>query len=99
MPPQRPSELVALDVEDLTFVNEPDQGSAGLIVHIRRYNSDQTVAGADVNIQYASTPSACPVRSALYHVREIKAGPLFFNIDRRGRHADFQTRRAGPHLC
>lgn len=81
----RASELVALNVADLTFVDEPDSGTGGLIVHIGRSKTDQTAAGTDINIAYASTPSACPVRAALYHVRDIKTGPLFCNIDRHGR--------------
>lgn len=81
----RASELVALDVEHLSFIDEPDSGTGGLVVHIARSKTDQTSTGADINISYASTPSACPVRAALYHVRDIKTGPLFRNIDRHGR--------------
>lgn len=81
----RASELVALDVEHLSFVDEPDRGTGGLIVRIDRSKTDQAGHGATITIPYSSSRSACPVRAALYHVRDIKTGPLFCNIDRHGR--------------
>jgi site-specific recombinase XerD len=53
----RRSELVALDVADVAFVED------GLIVQIRSSKTDQEGKGRSVGIPYASTLAVCPVRS------------------------------------
>jgi integrase len=56
----RRSELVALDCEDVDFVEQ------GVIVHIRRSKTDQEGAGEMVGIPRAISQEICPVR-ALEH--------------------------------
>lgn len=76
----RRSELVALDVEDVTATGD------GLRVMVRRSKTDPEAQGREVGIPWGSHPEACPVR-ALTAWREfagITAGPLFRPVDRHG---------------
>lgn len=76
----RRSELVALDVENLSF------GRGGLVATIRRSKTDQEGQGRRVGIPYGSTPTTCPVR-ALQSWLEIlgsDTGPVFRGINRHG---------------
>jgi integrase len=68
----RRSELVALDVEDIEFVNE------GLVVHQRRSKTDQEGVGRKIAVPYGRT-NACPVRALrgwLEHAH-IESGAVF----------------------
>ena len=51
----RRSELVALDVEDITDTDE------GLRIAVRRSKADQEGEGAAVGLPYGSNPATCPV--------------------------------------
>ncbi len=76
----RRSELVALDMEDLGFVNE------GLIVHQRRSKTDQEGEGRKIAVPYGRT-SACPVKAVqqwLGHA-QIVSGAIFLSVGKGGR--------------
>jgi integrase len=77
----RRSELVALDVEDVT------EGPDGLTVRLRRSKTDQEGAGRTVGIPYGSNLATCPVRAwrAWLELSEIAEGPAFRSVDRHGR--------------
>jgi integrase len=77
----RRSELVGLDVEDVT------EGPDGLTVRLRRSKTDQEGAGRTVGIPYGSNPSTCPVRAwrAWLELSGISEGPVFRSVDRHGR--------------
>jgi len=74
----RRSELVALDVADVTWTVE------GLEVTIRRGKTDQEGRGRTIGLPYGSTPTSCPVRAlrAWLDAAGIAAGPLFRGITR-----------------
>jgi integrase len=76
----RRSELVGLDVEDLSF------GRDGLTVTLRRSKTDQEGAGQKVGAPYGSTPATCPVRNlrAWLDAAHVTAGPVFRGVDRWG---------------
>ena len=80
----RPSELVALDVDDLSFHGDPDLNVGGMLVHIRHAKNDPTGLGADIAIPYSTHPLTCPVRITKRWTRTHRSGPLFANIDRHG---------------
>jgi len=77
----RRSELVGLDVSDLSFTN------GGLIVQMRRSKTDQEGKGFTKGIPYASLAAACPVRAvrAWLDSAKIEAGPIFRRVTRSGR--------------
>lgn len=77
----RRSELVALNVGDVTTVAE------GLVVTTRRSTTNLADAGELLGIPYGSTTSTCPVRAveAWYQAAGISGGPLFRPVDRHGR--------------
>jgi integrase len=74
----RRSELVALDVADLTFT------ARGVEVVIRRSKTDQEGAGRTVAIPLGSQAETCPVRrlQAWLTVAGIVEGPVFRSVDR-----------------
>jgi integrase len=77
----RRSELVALDVEDLSF--DP---AKGVLLTIRRSKTDQERAGAQVAVPYARAGNdLCAVRALLawLETAEIHRGPVFRQM-RRG---------------
>ncbi len=76
----RRSELVALDVDDLGFVNE------GLIVHLRRSKTDQEGEGRKIAVPYGRT-SACPVKAVLAWLEQaqITSGAVFKSVGKGGR--------------
>ena len=79
---RRRSELVALDVEDLSWL---DHGRTGYSVTIRRSKTDQEGKGDTVFLP--ETRSAlCPVHHlrAWLQAGEITEGPLFRSVDRFG---------------
>jgi site-specific recombinase XerD len=82
----RRSELVALDVEDITDTDE------GLRIAVRRSKADQEGEGAAVGLPYGSNPATCPVRAwrAWLEVSGITGGPAFRALTR---HDKLSTRR------
>ena len=79
----RRSELVALDVSDVSFRAE------GVVLTVRRSKTDQEGAGADVAIAGGDHEATCPVR-ALRSWLELRGegGALFVSVDRYGRHGE-----------
>jgi integrase len=76
----RRSELVALNVEDISFVGE------GLIVHLRRSKTDQEGEGRKIAVPYGRT-LACPVKAVqdwLGHA-QIASGAVFPSVGKGGR--------------
>jgi integrase len=73
----RRSELVALDVCDLTFSDE------GVSVLLRRSKTDQHGAGMTKAIPFGANESTCPVRAlrAWLGARGITDGPVFRALD------------------
>jgi integrase len=69
----RRSELVALDVSDLTF------GPEGLLIKIRRSKTDQEGSGRDVAIPHGTYELTCPVRAMpkWLEAAAIVEGPIF----------------------
>lgn len=79
----RASELVGLDVEDLTVVGDPAVGDGGLLIRVR---AGKAAAGVDwVAVPYASQWATCPVRRTIAYIRTIRTGAVFRHIDRHGR--------------
>jgi site-specific recombinase XerD len=76
----RRSELVSLDVADLSFVPE------GLTVLLRRSKTDQEGAGEKIGIPWGARGETCPVRAvrAWLDASGIGEGPIFRPIDRHG---------------
>ena len=76
----RRSELVGLDVEDLSFTDD------GLVVTLRRSKTDQEGEGGKVGVPYGSNPETCPVRSmkAWLEASGIDSGPVFRPVNRHG---------------
>jgi integrase len=76
----RRSELLALDVADVTFVPE------GLRIVIRRSKTDQEGRGRTLGIPYSSVLSVCPVRSLRewLDVAGITEGAIFRSISKDG---------------
>jgi site-specific recombinase XerD len=77
----RRSELVALEVRDLTFTAE------GLEVTIRRSKTDQDGKGRRLGIPLAASPKACPVRALQEWLAaaKIDSGAILRAVDRHGR--------------
>jgi site-specific recombinase XerD len=76
----RRSELVALDVEHLTF-----DAARGLLVMVARSKADQEQEGAEVAVPYAQQPDRCAVRALRRYLDAagIHRGPVFRQM-RRG---------------
>lgn len=72
----RRSELVALNVEHLTFESE------GVLVFVERSKTDQAGAGRTIGIRRQSDKEICPVKALEDWIREgkIETGPLFRRI-------------------
>lgn len=77
----RRSELVSLDVEDLTFSAE------GLLLRLRRSKTDQEAEGRDVAIPFGLKGDTCPVCAlkAWLHAAAITTGPVFRSMRCGGR--------------
>jgi integrase len=77
----RRSELVALDVADISRASE------GLVVRVNRSKNDQEGRGGEKGIPCASDPALCPVRAlaAWLDAAEITSGALFRGVSRFGR--------------
>jgi len=80
----RRSELVSLDVTDVTF------GGDGLVVQLRRSKTDQEGEGRKVGLPFGSNPLTCPVRALRdrLDVALMARGPIFRAVDRHGNVAD-----------
>ncbi len=78
----RRSELVALDVGDLSF-----DLARGVMARVRRSKTDQLAEGAEVAIPFGSQPEVCPVRAleAWRVASQVQEGALFRSVDRHGR--------------
>jgi site-specific recombinase XerD len=76
----RRSELVALDVGDISF------GAGGAIVTVRRSKTDQEGAGELVGIPFGRHPDTCPVRAlrAWVEAAGITEGAVFRQVNRHG---------------
>jgi site-specific recombinase XerD len=76
----RRSELVALDVADIT---EDDNG---LRLLVRRSKTDQEGQTALVGVPYGSNPATCPVRAwrAWQQTAALETGPAFRAVNRHG---------------
>lgn len=74
----RRSELVSIDVEDVTEVDD------GLRVRLKRSKTDQEGAGETKGIPFGSNPETCPVRAwrAWIERSGIKDGPVFRPVNR-----------------
>jgi site-specific recombinase XerD len=77
----RRSELVALDVDDLEFVD------AGLIVHKRRSKTDQDGAGAEIAVPHGVKLKPVAAVRAWLDAAAIAAGPVFRPIGKGTRGA------------
>lgn len=76
----RRSELVALQVADVTFTED------GLEVNLRRSKTDQEGKGERKGIPYGSDRATCPVRAlkAWLEAAGISSGPVFRSVTRHG---------------
>ena len=76
----RRSELVGLDVADVTF------GAEGLRLVVRKSKTDQHGEGHAKGIRYGEHPATCPVRALRAWLRAagIERGPIFRSINRHG---------------
>jgi integrase len=77
----RRSELVALDVDDVT------PAAKGLVVLVRRSKTDQERRGDEVPIFFSNRAEHCPVRSldAWLAAADVKDGAIFRALGRRDR--------------
>lgn len=76
----RRSEIVALTLQDVEFVDE------GVIISLRRSKTDQEGAGEKVGVPFGSHRDTCPVRSlrAWIDAAKITEGPLFRSVSKHG---------------
>lgn len=76
----RRSEIVSLNVEDLTFTRE------GLVILLRKSKTDQAGESQEIALPYGSHPLTCPVRSLQdwLDASGIANGAIFRAIDRHG---------------
>ena len=76
----RRSELVALDVADLTFVGR------GLEAIVGRSKTDQEGRGLTKNVERGSDPTTCAVRAVRdwLELAGVVEGPVFRSVDRHG---------------
>lgn len=76
----RRSELVALDIEDLSL------SDAGLIVKIKKSKTDQTGRGRTIGISFGSNKDTCPIRAlkTWLEISKTSKGALFYPIDQWG---------------
>lgn len=91
----RRSELVSLDVSDLSFDDE------GLRVRLRRDKGDQEGAGRVVGIPYGSHRETCPVRSlrAYLEAAQLTQGPVFQSLRRSRRELLSGRRLSDQAVC
>lgn len=75
----RRSELVALDVTAISFVQE------GLVVYLRKSKTDQEAVGRKIGVPFGRT-AACPVKALQQWLDhgQISAGPIFTSVKKSG---------------
>lgn len=87
----RRSEIVALDFEDIDFVEE------GMTVRIVRSKTDQDGEGYKIGIPFALDERYCAVKHLEHWIllAKIETGPLFFGIGTPGKkfHVDVERKR------
>lgn len=78
---QRRSNVVALDVSDVRFVDD------GLAVTIRRSKTDQEGRGHLIGVPFGSSRATCPARALRRWLdfAGIVEGPIYRGVDRAGR--------------
>ena len=69
----RRSEIVALDVDDLTFTDD------GVVVFLAKRKNDQEGEGSKIGVPFGSDPITCPVRNLRSHLGDTDEGPIFLN--------------------
>ncbi|MEM8621639.1 MAG: tyrosine-type recombinase/integrase [Actinomycetota bacterium] len=69
----RVSEIVALDVDDITVHGDADHGQGGAIVHIGRSKTDQTGQAVDIGVPFSRHLNSCPVRATMALTRKLTA--------------------------
>jgi integrase len=74
----RRSELVALDVADVSFEKQ------GVVLALRRSKTNQEGNDERIAIPYGSDYTTCPVRALQTWLELVDDGPLFRSIDRHG---------------
>ncbi len=76
----RRSELVALDLDDLTTQR------AGIVVHLRRSKTDQEGKGRNVGIPRGHQAETCPVAALQAYLAraDIQSGAVFRSLNRHG---------------
>jgi site-specific recombinase XerD len=76
----RRSELVGLDVADVSFVPQ------GMVITLRKSKTDQEGQGQKKAIPYGTSAETCPVRALKGWLKaaDIQAGPLLRGVDRWG---------------
>jgi integrase len=76
----RRSELVSLDVADLTFSRQ------GLTILLRRSKTDQIGEGRKLGVPHGASKATCPVRALQTWLKaaDIADGPIFRPINRHG---------------
>lgn len=79
----RASELVGVDVEDLTVVGDANTGDGGLIIRVRNGKGADGVEW--VAVPFASHIHTCPARRTMRYTASLRSGPLFRHIDRHDR--------------
>ncbi len=101
----RVSELVALDLADVTVVvvdgaapSDQEAGKKGLLVQMYRGKVRKLT---EVAVPYGSNPATCPVRAVLPLIAAMREagrdqGPLFVRVDRHDRLAPPMLRRGEP---
>ena len=68
----RVSEIVALNVEDISIHGDPDTGTGGgAVVRIRRSKTDQHAEGYDIVVPYSTHLNSCPVRATMALTRKL----------------------------
>ncbi len=77
----RRSEIVGLDISDVTFV--PEQG---LVVRLRRSKTDADGCGRDIAVPYGKHAQTCPVLAVQGWLQQanLNSGPLFRPFARGG---------------
>jgi len=77
----RGTEICALDMDDLEFVDE------GVIVTVRKSKTDQHRTGRVVSVPRSKTKKTCPVRALedWLTVGEVESGAVFRTISRAGK--------------
>lgn len=77
----RRSEIVNINLDDITFSDEGMHDDEGVIVHLRESKTDKTGEGEDIFVNYMNTVP-CPVVTLQewIKVRGNEPGPLFTNL-------------------